>query len=137
MKSALALLLGLAAIGAAADACEPALSGTDAQRIAGQHYVLAWRSAPAIKLAEFFGLEIAVCAKDGGAGPAALRVDARMPAHQHGMNYRPKVAALGDGRFAASGLLLHMPGRWEFVFDVGSEAGSAVRRESLRSAVEL
>jgi hypothetical protein len=129
-------LLALAALAPAADACEPALSGTDAQRVAGEHYVLAWRTAAPIKLSEFFGLEIAVCAKDGGAGPAALRIDARMPAHKHGMNYRPKVAALGDGRFTASGLLLHMPGRWEFVFDVDSGAG-ATRRESLRSTVEL
>jgi hypothetical protein len=137
MKAALVLLVGLAAAGAAAHACEPALSGADAQRIAGQHYVLAWRSAAPIRLSEFFGLEIAVCAKDGGARPAALRVDARMPAHQHGMNYQPKVVALGDGRFAASGLLLHMLGRWEFVFDVGSGAASPAPRESLRSTVEL
>jgi len=50
--------------------------------------------------------------------PGMLRVDARMPAHGHGMNYVAKVKAFGAGRYQADGLLFHMPGRWEFVFDV-------------------
>jgi hypothetical protein len=46
-----------------------------------------------------------------------------MPAHRHGMNYRPTVAARGGGRYRAEGLLLHMPGAWEFRFDVRTSAG--------------
>jgi hypothetical protein len=42
------------------------------------------------------------------------------------MNYRAKVSALGDGRFVAEGLLLHMPGRWQYLFDV--ERGGKVER---------
>ncbi|NJN40058.1 MAG: hypothetical protein HC807_03220 [Gammaproteobacteria bacterium] len=34
------------------------------------------------------------------------------------MNYRPTVVAEGEGRFRAEGLLFHMPGRWQFVFDL-------------------
>ena len=34
------------------------------------------------------------------------------------MNYRPRVSASGDGRYVAEGLLFHMPGRWQLVFDV-------------------
>lgn len=63
-----------------------------------------------------FALDIAVCAAPGTAVPPMLRVDADMPAHRHGMNYRPTVQALGDGRFTAEGLVFHMPGRWRFLF---------------------
>jgi hypothetical protein len=43
-----------------------------------------------------------------------------MPEHRHGMNYRASVAPQGGGRFLAAGLLFHMPGRWQLVFDVQS-----------------
>ena len=45
-------------------------------------------------------------------------VDADMPEHRHGMNYRARVQALGGGRYRADGLMFHMPGRWRFVFDL-------------------
>lgn len=47
-----------------------------------------------------------------------------MPAHGHGMNYKAEIKALGRGRFQADGLLFHMPGRWEIVFDVRSGGAS-------------
>ncbi len=121
-------------LAAPALACDPALSGGAAQRIEGERYVLAWRAQPApIRLGEFFALEIAVCARDGASPPVALRVDAQMPEHRHGMNYRPSVARAGDGRFVVSGLLLHMPGRWEFDF----ELRAAERSETLRASVSI
>ena len=53
-----------------------------------------------------------------------------MPDHRHGMNYTPAIRALGSGRFRAEGLLLHMPGRWEFVFRVaGDRLAHSVRVE--------
>jgi cytochrome c peroxidase len=65
-------------------------------------------------------MEVATCAK-AGAPPKTLKVDAHMPEHRHGMNYAPKVTALGPGRWRAEGLMLHMPGKWEFVFVVDGE----------------
>ena len=41
-----------------------------------------------------------------------------MPEHRHGMNYAPEVKATGPGRWRAEGLMFHMPGKWEFVFEV-------------------
>jgi hypothetical protein len=117
-----------------AAACEPALGAAGAQRVEGAHYVLAWRTAEPIRQGEFFALDVGVCAKGGGAAPPTVRVDARMPAHRHGMNYRPTVAAAGDGRFAARGLMFHMPGDWELSFDVNP---GGVPRETLRSPVVL
>jgi hypothetical protein len=84
---------------------------------------VAWKSEPAkIITGAPFALELAVC-------PAAprLSVDAHMPAHRHGMNYQPSIRMLGEGRFRAEGLVLHMPGAWEFVFEVKNPASQLTR----------
>ena len=124
------LLAALPAFG-----CEPALKGEGLHRAEGKQYVVAWRAEPAaLHVSEFFAVEVAACSKSRGAAPREVRVDAVMPEHKHGMNYRPSVAAVGDGRFRAEGLLLHMPGLWEFRFDVRGAAGNEVvsERVSLR-----
>ena len=75
-----------------------------------------------------FALDIAVCAPPGAVLPATLVVDAEMPAHRHGMNYRASVTPLGNGRFRAEGLMLHMRGRWRFSFDLPAADGSPALR---------
>lgn len=65
-----------------------------------------------IPIGEPFDLEIVLCSS-GGAPPALQRVDAEMPAHKHGMNYRPSLVTVGPGRYRADGLMFHMPGLWE------------------------
>ena len=60
-----------------------------------------------------------------GAG-RLLRVDADMPAHRHGMNYRPTLSLQPDGSFVAQGLMLHMPGIWRFRFELEREGGRRV-----------
>lgn len=42
-----------------------------------------------------------------------VEVEAIMPAHQHGMNYVPKIEALESGQFSVSGMVFHMPGEWQ------------------------
>lgn len=49
--------------------------------------------------------------------PATLTFDAAMPHHGHGMNVRPTSTSLGGGRYRITGILFHMPGRWEMFFD--------------------
>ena len=105
---------------ASALACDPPLAGPEVQRIEGREHVAAWQPPQPVPLAQFFALEFAVCARNGEAVEAP-RVDATMPQHGHGMNYRPTVESLGGGRFRAGGLLLHMPGRWQLSFVVGAE----------------
>ncbi|MBK9705147.1 MAG: hypothetical protein IPO75_17875 [Betaproteobacteria bacterium] len=56
--------------------------------------------------------------------PNALAVDATMPEHRHGMNYRPTVVARGTGIYRADGLMFHMPGRWDLLFDLVTPAGT-------------
>jgi cytochrome c peroxidase len=79
----------------------------------------------AISVAQHFGLEIAACSKAGGF-PDSVKVDAHMPQHRHGMNYTPEVKALGPGRWRAEGLMFHMPGKWELVFELRA-AGTTER----------
>ena len=55
-----------------------------------------------------------------------LTADAHMPEHRHGMNYKPAVVQQADGSYLATGFLFHMPGKWEFVFEV--RGGSKTER---------
>ncbi len=111
-RSHLWLVLTTALVCKSAAACVPALEGA---RLESPRYVLAYQAAP--EVGKFFSLEIAVCAKSGIA-PESLKVDAHMPEHRHGMNYAPEVKPLGPGRWRAEGLMLHMPGKWELVFEI-------------------
>jgi hypothetical protein len=52
------------------------------------------------------------------AADAAVLVDAEMPHHGHGMNFVPTVKRRGGDTFLGEGLLFHMPGRWQLVFEL-------------------
>jgi len=82
------------------------------------HYMVAFRPEPMrIEVGQPFSLLFNVCTKNDS--PAELvAVDAYMPDHKHGMNYRPTIVSAGDGRYRAEGLVFHMPGRWELSIDV-------------------
>ena len=82
------------------------------------HYMVAFRPDPMrIEVGEPFALLFNVCTK-GGSPAELVAVDATMPDHKHGMNYRPTIVAAGDGRYRAQGMVFHMPGRWELAIDV-------------------
>jgi hypothetical protein len=75
----------------------------------------AWKVVDApIVAGRHFALDVQVCP----ANATLVRVDATMPEHKHGMNYRPSLKSLGDGRWRAEGLMFHMPGRWALRLDV-------------------
>jgi hypothetical protein len=96
--------------------------------------VLRYRTVPAtVEVGRHFTVEAVVCALASASAPVTLRVDATMPEHRHGMNYRPSVVRRGDGVFVADGMLFHMPGRWQLLFDV--ERGGRVER--LSTDIEL
>ena len=106
-------------------ACPPAAEA-GAPLVAGA-VQLAWRAEPqAIVVGQPFAVLVSVC-------PATVqltRVDATMPEHRHGMNYRPTLRALGDGLWRAEGLLWHMRGRWELRLDVLGPDGPQTLRHS-------
>lgn len=112
----------------AATAC--ALPPEAGERLTAGPVQAAWRADPAeLAVSRPFALLVTLCPADA----KLLRVDATMPEHRHGMNYRPSVQPLGDGRWRAEGLLWHMGGRWELRLDVDS--GGATH--SLRQSVAL
>lgn len=67
-----------------------------------------------IAVGRHFAIDVQVCP----VGAVLTRADASMPEHRHGMNYRPSLKPLGDGRWRVEGLMFHMPGRWELQLDV-------------------
>ena len=127
MRQALcgAAVLGMAALftgqGALAQAPACGAEMKDARRAESARYIFVYRTIPAsIGISKHFSLELMVCAKAGTPVPETLRINARMPEHGHGMNYNAAVRPLGGGRFQADGLMFHMPGRWQFEFEIGS-----------------
>ena len=112
-RAALRLLFALGLIATGAAACEPPVQGA---KLESARYTLAYKLSE-VAVSRHFTMDVGACAKSGTA-PQDLKVDAQMPEHRHGMNYEPQVKALGPGRWRAEGLMLHMPGKWEFVFEV-------------------
>jgi len=136
MRAANAVALALAATVFAAGtaaACGEQITGAT-RRIESASYEIVFKSVPGpIETGKHFSLDFAVCPRGGAHQPDAVRVDAVMPEHRHGMNYRPVVVARGGGLYRADGLMFHMPGRWELRFDVVTSAGT----ERLPAATQL
>jgi hypothetical protein len=121
-----ALALALWAGGGVALACGEGLAQPTRQ-IEDAQFLLMYRAAPdPLRVGRHFSIDFAVCPRGQVAAPDTVRVDAHMPEHRHGMNYQPSVAALGNGRYRAEGLMFHMPGRWELVFELRG-TGAPVR----------
>lgn len=67
-----------------------------------------------IRVGDPFAIDLAVC----GAGDAEvdrITINAIMPVHRHGMNYKPVIAKLGKGRYRAQSFVFHMPGLWQII----------------------
>jgi hypothetical protein len=106
----------LAALPAAGQTCADLAGG---QKLESDRYVLAYRTQPdKPAVGQHFSMDLVVCAKGSQPAPESLRVDAHMPEHRHGMNYRTTVKPADRGRYLAEGFMFHMPGRWEFIFEV-------------------
>jgi len=119
------------AASAPAIACElPA----ESERFESSRFRLALATSPAtIEPGQFFVVLLAACAKEGAPPIEALRIDAHMPDHRHGMNYAPRLEAVAPGAYRAEGLLFHMPGRWEFIVEL--RAGGSSERATLARRV--
>lgn len=94
-------------------------------RSATDTFTVRWRPLPdPIPVSDPFELEVELFADDACTVPLTdrtLAVDASMPHHGHGMNVKPTVTAVSPGRFRVTGMLCHMPGRWELVFDASKD----------------
>jgi hypothetical protein len=115
--AAVALGAGAASPARAAEDCVAALGVPQPWIAEGDGVRVAFVAKPMpVPLNQHVALELAPC---GDARTvSALQVDADIPAHRHGMNYRAMVAPLRDGVYRAQGLMFHMPGRWRVIIDV-------------------
>ncbi len=117
------LALLLSAAGAESSSCLPPDVGTPMSATTSGPVAAALRFSPAtVKVGSPFVIDISVCSLNN-ARIERLAIDARMPAHRHGMNYKPEIASKGDGSYEARGFLFHMPGRWEITLSVTGAAG--------------
>ena len=102
----------------AAAPCGSTLPG-EKRVLENTRYQIAYRTEPQpVPVGAHFVVDFAVCPRNKAAAPTAVRVDANMPDHRHGMNYRPVVTTVSPGVYHAEGLLFHMPGRWDLTFDI-------------------
>jgi hypothetical protein len=103
-------------------------------RLESADVVVLFRTVPSsIEIGRHFTVEAFVCPTPPIGVAAGFMVDARMPEHRHGMNYRARVFRKPDGIYVAEGLLFHMPGLWRLMFDV--ERGG--RMERLTTDIDL
>ena len=88
-------------------------------RLASPEAEIAYRWEPSdLKVGQFFAAEVIACRAPGPDAVREIVLDAQMPAHGHGMNYRPTATPTGLGRFRFTGLMLHMAGTWRLTFDL-------------------
>jgi hypothetical protein len=128
------LAAGSLAMAGAASGCVPDLPG-GGRKFDLKRYSIMYRAVPEkIPLNQHFSLEFALCANSGEPPPESVAVDAWMPEHRHGMNYKASVRPHGNGRYRADGLLFHMPGRWELIFEL--RAAGATDRATQSEVIE-
>jgi hypothetical protein len=78
---------------------------------------LAYRLEPGqLRVGQFFAVDVIVCPAQGAPPIRPASIVATMPAHGHGMNYRPSMERIAPDRYRFTGLMLHMPGRWLMSF---------------------
>lgn len=90
----------------------------------GQYYVAYRVKEEEIELNELFTLDVVIVNsnEDRREVPdVEIEVDARMPAHRHGMSTEPKVRRTGESRFEVEGMMFHMLGHWALTVDVSQK----------------
>jgi hypothetical protein len=88
--------------------------------------VLLERPRSSVQVSQAFNLIAHICPKEDGASVTRATLDASMPEHQHGMNYKPKLQlsggagqeVLGARQLSAQGMVFHMPGKWQIEIQV-------------------
>ncbi len=120
MRAGVLILVGLLLTAGPSEAagCLPPDAGEAMKSAQSAQAAAALRLRPTpVKVGDPFVVEIRACTLDGSR-IERLAIDATMPAHRHGMNYKPELVDLGNGRHEARGFLFHMPGTWQIALSV-------------------
>lgn len=87
-----------------------------------------WSTVPQPpQVGEPFALTLTLCPSH----TELVRVDASMPEHRHGMNYKPSFLPLGEGRWQVDGMVWHMAGRWELRLDTRLDGAAHTLTQSV------
>ena len=134
MKVIAAVLLLMAAAETLPDKAWACSAEQGFHRLTTKDAEVAYRfDPPSLKVGQFFAAEVIACRAPGGEPVRDVKIDATMPAHGHGMNYRPSSTRTGDGRYRFRGLMLHMPGAWQITVDLVQ----ATKRTRLIDKIDL
>jgi hypothetical protein len=125
-----ALVLAFAGCDGGSGPVPAAASGKRSIDSNGGRYQVELEIQPAaIELNQPFDVTVTVTPKSGAGKDLDVLVDARMPAHFHGMNRAAKVARGSGNTWKAEGLVFHMPGHWELYVDI-TEGGVTERAQT-------
>ena len=95
---------------------------------------VAWRPVGGrVPRNEPFSMEVLLFRGDEPDGGAGLLLRGWMPDHGHGQVQKPVVSEVGGGRYLVEGVLLHMRGTWQLIFEITEDAA----RATAESVVEL
>jgi len=95
----------------------------------GGRYSVELETSPnPIQVNQLFDVTLWVTPKNGPAGNLDVQVDARMPAHFHGMTRLAKVTRGSGNSWKAEGMQFHMSGHWELYVDI-TQGGSTERAQ--------
>ena len=95
----------------AADCTAPSSDGTEIQFVSEVADIRAEVLPSPLTVGNPFSLRLYVCSPSEAV--RITTVSANMPAHGHGMNYRPTIRETTENTFISDGWLFHMPGVWE------------------------
>lgn len=124
----MATFAAISAANAASDRCSVGAADTGALVLKGEATVVVAVPTPGkIVVGRQFEMDLLVCSDV--AETTVSSVDATMPQHGHGMNYKPVLKRVSAGRYRAEGLLFHMPGQWRLSVRI-DENGNPVRLSS-------
>lgn len=74
--------------------------------------------SPPLTVAQHFSMQFLLCHDETMLVIEGFKLDALMPVHGHGMNYKASINWLDNGLVEASGLLFHMPGQWRITVNL-------------------
>jgi len=79
-----------------------------------------------IKVSDSISADVVLCGDL--AALESVSLDASMPIHGHGTNYTPEISVVdvsdAVGRYRVKGLVLHMPGQWQWDMSIKSSDGT-------------
>jgi len=99
---------------------------TNSVQLNGERYSAWLEPVDAIEVSKPTSITVTLCGDIEGV--TGIELDASMPAHGHGTNYKPDISSLetssSQAQYQVDGLVMHMPGNWRWEMRVHESDGS-------------